>query len=209
MFAYDVVRDAGGGNIATMNVFPDMSPDRDGYLRLHFFPTYFKETAFVNAIEVVPGLPGRMLPVRISASRQGFTDSAGVQWSADRFYSGGQQIQRFGQPYPGERFGNFTYQIPVATDRTYTVTLKFCENWFGEGRTGGEGPGARIFDVYVNGRTLLKNFDVLKEAGGPLRPVDKTFRGVEPTPQGKLFFQFVPARNYAMINAIEVVDEGR
>ena len=49
---------------------------------------------------------------------------------------------------------------------------------------------------------------MLKEAGGPMRQLKKTFRGLEPNAQGKLNLQFVPVQNYAMINAIEVIDEG-
>jgi hypothetical protein len=62
------------------------------------------------------------------------------------------------------RFGNFSYTIPVALNSRYTVTMKFCESWLGADRTGGGGEGNRLFDVSFNGRILLGNFDVLKEA---------------------------------------------
>jgi hypothetical protein len=42
-----------------------------------------------------------------------------------------------------------------------------------------------------------------------MRQVKKIFRHLEPNAQGKLNLHFVPVRNYAMINAIEVVDESR
>jgi hypothetical protein len=36
----------------------------------------------------------------------------------------------------------------------------------------------------------------------------REFSGVAPNAQGKLILQFVPRTNYAMVNAIEVIDEG-
>jgi hypothetical protein len=217
LFGHDVIADAGGPNLANIKVFKDVTPGEDGYLHVRFFPTYFKERAFVNAIEVVPGIPGRMRPIRILARSTSYTDRDNDEWSSDRFVSGGQQIVRYDRIggtedqilYQSERFGHFAYTVPVVDGGRYTVTLRFCENWFGQGRTGGGGAGSRLFDVYCNGRTLLKNFDVLKEAGGPLRPIDRVFKGLEPTAQGKLTLRFVPVVNYALINAIEVVDEGR
>jgi hypothetical protein len=111
--------------------------------------------------------------------------------------------------YRSERYGNFSYVIPVVEGSRYSATLRFCEHWFGPGRPGGGGVGSRVFDVYMNGRTLMENFDTFKEAGGSLRPIEKTFRNLKPNAQSKLVFQFVPVSNYALINGIAVVDEGR
>lgn len=63
--------------------------------------------------------------------------------------------------------------------------------------------------VGVHSTALLRNFDIFKEAGGEDRPIRKVFHSLQPNAQGKLVFSFVPVRNYACINAIEVVDEGR
>jgi hypothetical protein len=65
----------------------------------------------------------------------------------------------------------------------------------------------RVFNVYCNGRLLLKDFDITKEAGGPNRALDRTFTGVESNPQDKILLTFEPIRNYACVNAIEVVAE--
>jgi hypothetical protein len=109
--------------------------------------------------------------------------------------------------YDGERFGNFDYQIPVATGR-YTVKLYFAEAYIGTrlDRTQ-RGSGARVFDVYCNGHTLLRNFDIFKEAGGANRALVKTFHGLEPDGTGKLRLELVPAKDNACVNAIEVVNE--
>jgi len=108
--------------------------------------------------------------------------------------------------FRAERFGNFTYAIPVAEGR-YNVTLQFAESWFGPGQPGGGGPGSRAFDVYCNGVALLRNFDVFRAAGGDHRAVERTFNGIAPNAQGKIVLSFVPVTNYACVNAIEVADE--
>jgi hypothetical protein len=211
----DVVSEAAGANTATARVYRAVRPGADGTIRIAFRAVR-KEAPFVNAIEILPAPDGKMLPTRIVARASAVMDAAGQEWGADRFWLGGQPIQRHetiegpeqSSIFQGERYGNFSYAVPVANGSTYTITLRFAETWVGEGRPGGKEPGARIFDVYCNGRALLRNFDVLKEAGGPMRQIKKIFRGLEPNAQGKLNLQFVPVRNYAMINAIEVIDEG-
>lgn len=50
----------------------------------------------------------------------------------------------------------------------YTVTLKFAELIF-------DSPGKRLFDMAINGKTVLSDFDIVKAAGGPFRAVDKSF----------------------------------
>jgi len=85
--------------------------------------------------------------------------------------------------------------------------LKFCEGHYGPGNTGVGGLGSRLFDVYCNGLALLRNFDIIKQAGGEGRPVDQTFSGIRPTAQGKIVLTFVPVTKMACVNAIEVVEE--
>lgn len=209
--SFDVVADAPGANTADIRVFKDIQPSADGLLHLAFISNV--DTPFVNGIEIVPARRGASRPVRIAAREFACKDSRDQVWSGDRYYLRG----RLGKPlqpvagdepvlYRGERYGNFAYSIPVAMDGRYTVSLRFCESYFGPDRPGGNGVGARVFDVYLNGRTLLRQLDVFKEAGS-LRGLVKTFRGLEPNVQGKLVFSFVPVRNYATVSAIEVVDE--
>jgi len=61
-----------------------------------------------------------------------------------------------------------------------------------------------LFDVYCNGVALLKNFDIYSAAGGSDRAIDRTFPGLEPNAQDKFVISFVPVRNYACVNALEV-----
>lgn len=211
----DVIADAPGSNTADVKVYKNISPDRDGLLHLEFAPG-IKEKPFLNAIEILPGIPDRLRPVRIVARATSVSASGGL-WSADRYFTGGQNVLRAdpvkgtADPdlYKGERYGNFSYVIPVIARGHYTVRLRFAESWFGPEKPASGGAGDRIFDVYCNGMALLRNFDIFKEAGGSDRALDKVFRGIEANAQGKIVLSFVPVVNYACVNAIEVIDEGK
>lgn len=143
------------------------------------------------------------------------TDRSGVTWSPDSYFQGGRAMARQGtvegpddpQIYGRERYGNFSYAIPVA-EGFYTVKLYFAETYWGPTGQGGGGIGSRIFDVYCNGVALLRNFDMYKEAGLN-RQIVKAFSHLQPNAQGKLLLSFVPVKNYANISAIEVLPEDR
>ena len=209
----DVYRDAAGNNAAYERVFKDVAPASDGYLHLGFHYSW-REKPFLNALEIVPGLPGKLHPIRLVARENSFTDQAGQIWSPDRYFLRGRlathkvPVENTSDPdlYTAERYGSFEYAIPVASGK-YGVTLRFAETFFGNPNAGDGGIGSRIFNVYCNGLTLLRNFDIFKEAGGADRALDKTFHGLVPNAQGLLVLSFVPTENYAEVNAIEVVDE--
>lgn len=206
----DVASDAGEINTATMKIYKDISPAKDGFLHVTFQSS---DPSFLNALEILPGVPNKMRPIRLTTHNTMYRDHAGQIWLPDSYFAGGRQSTRVvalgktpdPQLYDTQRFGHFTYSIPVAAGGHYTLTLHFIENWFGQLNVGG--PGSRVFDVYCNGATLLKGFDILGETGGGAGPVIKVFRNVEASPQGKLNLSFVPIANFATVSAIEVVEE--
>ena len=207
----DVASDAGGVNTATMKIFKDISPAKDGLLHLTFQGS---GPSFVNAVEVLPGTAGRMLPIRLSTRDTVYRDHEGQIWMPDQYFLGGRRSSRTspieGTPDPDlymtQRYGHFTYAIPVVEGGQYRVALHFAETWFNPNSVGGV--GSRVFDVYCNGTTLLKNFDILKETAGIAnRPVVKVFHHVQASPQGKLNLTFVPINNYALLTALEVSQE--
>jgi hypothetical protein len=215
--AFDVVADADGTYTSDERIFRDISPAPDGQLHLSFTP--FRGTAILSGIELIPVRSGKVTPIRIRAGwTTGWQDASGQQWQADSYFLGGNALVRTTNParerdsipdmglYASERWGHFTYAIPVAEGR-YKVTLRFCEGHYGRGNTGVGGLGSRVFDVYSNGVTLMKNFDIFKQAGGEGRPVDRTFTGVRPNAQGKIVLSFVPITSMACVTAIEVVEE--
>jgi hypothetical protein len=211
--SFDILADASGSNTADVKVFKDISPAEDGFLHLEFQSIIDK--ALLSGLEILRSIPGTLLPIRIMAGRSSYHhDSLGREWSADQYFDGGEKVlrrtvvKRTLNPnlYGGERYGNFTYSLPVAKG-AYRLTLLFAETWFGPSNPGGNGPGSRVFDVHCNGVKLLENFDVFTEAGGENIALEKIFRNISPNAQGKIVLSFVPITNYAMINGIEIVDE--
>ena len=206
----DVVDDAAGNDTATEKVFTNVQPQPDGKIHLDFT----SNESYLNAIEILPGIPNRMLPVRIYTGETPYRDSEGNVWLPNRYYFGGRESHYRvvdaasipdGGLYASQWIGHFRYVIPVAAGRRYTLKLYFRESYFG-GQDGGGGViGSRVFDVWCNGSVILKNFDILKEAGSA--PLIKTFTHVEPTGQDKIEINFVPIINYPSMNAIDVVAE--
>jgi hypothetical protein len=157
----------------------------------------------------------RQAPIRIVAQESSYTDSHGALWAPDSYFSGGQYSTHKdpvkGTPdsdlYAGERYGHFSYAIPVDPTGTYTVNLYLAETYWGPnspGRRGGV--GTRVFDVFCNGTGLLRNLDVYKEYGA-FQAAKRSFRGLKANAQGKLNLSFIPVANYASIYAIEVLEE--
>ena len=210
--AYDIIMSANGPDVADERVFRDVRPAADGTLRLWF--SNGVSSPVLNALEVVPGTPGKLNPIRILTQRTSFVDHKGQRWRADDYYQGGfpstasSKVQGTEDPelFGAERYGHFSYAIPVDARGRYTVVLHFAEFYYGPQLTGGGGTGSRVFHVFCNGQTLLRDFDVYKEAGS-LRVVSKTFPHIQPSTYGKINLMFEPVINNATVSGIEVIDE--
>jgi len=211
--AFNISADALGPNVADEKVFKDITPDKDGYLHLKF-PSG-RTTPLLNALEILPGLPHRQIPIRLVMQAAAVTDHSGNLWHPDNYFQNGvvsdppRQVSGTPDPklYAQERYGHFTYSIPVVPNSRYTLVLHFAELYWVPDASGKIGIGSRVFRVYCNGTTLLDNFDIFKEAGS-LHALTKTFTHLRPTPEGKIDLTFDPVVNYATISAIEVIDEG-
>lgn len=216
---FDPLSDAGGSNTADVRVFAGISPSADGKLHLRFHNHWvLKGVAFVNAIQLTRTNGKTMLPIRWVAGDSAVEDREGRLWVPDQSVQNGRRrshrdpVTGTTEPelYQSERYGNFSYAIPVAAGDSYTLTLYFAEEWFGapeNGDTTGNWSGRRVFDVYCNGTYLLRDFDIYKESGGSLKALTKTFHGLKPNHQGKLLLSFVPNQDYANLTALEVVPE--
>jgi hypothetical protein len=209
---YDIASSANGAAAADEQVFRDVHPSADGNLRLWF--TNETSAPVLNALELTPGTPGKLKPIRISTQRTSFVDHQGQRWRADDYYQGGILSTEHGKVagtddpdlFGGERWGHFSYAIPVDRRGRYTVILHFAEFYYGPTLPGGGGTGSRVFHVFCNGQTLLRDFDIYKEAGS-LRVVTKSFPHVQPSSFGKINLTFEPAINNASVSGIEIVDE--
>lgn len=210
---FDAIADSGSAAV-DIRAFKDISPAPDGKVHLEFLPA--SERPFVSALELTPGVAGKMKSVRFSAHKSDLRDEDGQGWGGDRYFVGGNTATyanlgpgpKIPELYTIERFGNFSYAIPVPPGK-YTVKLHFLESFFSPSIPNGlcRGEGCRVFDVYCNGTALLRDFDVFKAAGGAYRPVVRTFHNLHPNGQGKLLLTFSPTLNYAEVRAIEVADE--
>jgi hypothetical protein len=210
---FDILSDAGGNYRAFTRVFKGVSAGSDGKIHLRFQRVF--DQPLINAIELEPEVGGKTSPVRIVMQENSYVDHAGRLWGSDQYAIGGILVTHpdpavtasDAHLFDGERFGHFSYQIPVAPGR-YTVTLHFTEAYFGTESARRE-HGGRVFDVYANGGALLRDFNIFEKAGGANKPVTETFHGIEPNAAGLIVLDFIPVKNYACVSAIEVVDESQ
>ena len=213
---FDPIADAGPAAVDT-RVFKDVSPATDGKFHLEFISGW-GNPAFVSALELTPGTPGKLKPIRITAHTLDYADADGTHWSGDRYFIEGRTIlyrsadtwQKIPPRYAAERHGNFSYAIPVPPG-SYTIRLHFLESFFSPLIPAAHcrGAGCRVFDVTCNGVLLLQDFDIFQAASGAFRPIVRQFHGLHPNGQGKLLLSFSPKVNYAEVRAIEVIDEAR
>jgi len=216
---FDVLADSGGDRTADVKVFTDILPDADGLLHLKFSSSN-GGGAMISAIELLPGAPAHLRPVRIIARDVPYYSNDSRWWSPDVYFKGGR-LSTSQQPaegtddpefYESERWGHFSYAIPVAAGR-YDVTLYFIEHHAAGSADRAlistavdESSEERVFDVFCNGRTVIGGLDIVKQVGEH-HPLVRKIKGLEPNAQGKLLLEFVPVTRYATVTAIEVVQE--
>lgn len=93
---------------------------------------------------------------------------------------------------------------PAVPMRPFTVRLHFAE-------LEDTPPGQRVFDVLLQGQTVLAGFDIAKEAGGPRRAVVKEFTHVQASEDVTIGFK--PAAlefaltNTPIVSGLEIVEE--
>ena len=213
---FDVIGDAGASRVADVKVFAGIRPASDGKLHLEFQGENGNQ-ALLSAIEILPGVKGQMRPTRIVARQSPYYSNDSHWWSPDDYFEGGQlasyalEVSGTDDPelYETERWGNFSYAIPVTRGR-YGLVLHFAarRNKPGEPapQSGDATHMSHVFNVFCNGKALLENFDLGKEAG-KTDVVIRRFGGLEPNAQGKLLLSFAPVTGYATVSGIEVLPE--
>lgn len=103
----------------------------------------------------------------------------------------------------GPTGGTFSYEIPVGVSAEYDIRLHFAELFFGVGGQAG-GPGSRVFDVSIEGNTVLSNFDILSEVS-PATALAKEFNNVLIN-DGFASIAFTGVAQSAKVNGIEILD---
>ena len=183
-----------------------------------------------GAGELTVAVPGYNYLYRVNCGGPDYTDHQGNVWMADRHYTtpGTWGSLSWTDDYPGLppffasqrrttdpiagtddgalfqdfRFGldRLVYTFPVQ-DGDYRLELYFVEPWLGAGG-GMDCSGWRLFDVAVNGATVIKDLDIWKEAGHD-RALKKTIN--VQVKGGKLVLSFPhAAAGQALISALAI-----
>jgi predicted esterase len=131
-------------------------------------PAYGGHTTFNDSLRVTrtgpPPQPGSVVAA-INAGGDAWPAADGTPYVADTLFDGGStQVSTHtvantadGTLYNNWRFGNFAYRIPVF-DGAYKVELQFADTY-------NSAAGQRIFDVAIEGTTVLDNFDIIASVG--------------------------------------------
>ena len=101
----------------------------------------------------------------INAGGSAYTAADGTEFTADRLVSGGRTYTSSASitgtdddlVFQSERYGNFSYELPVANG-SYQVTLLLAEVYF-------SAPNKRVFDVSLEGQERLSNIDLFALVG--------------------------------------------
>jgi len=142
---------------------------------------------------------------RVRCGGEPMKDASGADWSGDLCYEGGEtaftdrpiQAKKDAELYQSERWGaDYGYEFPVPPGR-YRVRMLFAETYLKK-------PGERVFDILINGKKALKDFDILKEAGGFDRGVERVFDGVKPDRRGQIVLRLKSSVQNAKVCAIEI-----
>ncbi|MEL6478401.1 MAG: malectin domain-containing carbohydrate-binding protein [Pseudomonadota bacterium] len=167
-----------------------------------------------------PVNPGTVV-VAINAGGPALTQNS-IDFSADQFFDNGTAFTDNnagngpqpifdGTVFETERFGGIdngtmSYTIPVDPG-TYEIELYFAEIFLPNGA--GDGIGARVFDVAIEGITVLDDFDLLAETGGDFNQpvvitVPQDFSPDQDSDTDALNLTFSASSDNAKINAIVV-----
>jgi hypothetical protein len=162
-------------------------------------------------VPIPPAGEGFVLRINAGCTEE-FTDSQGRTWKKDPWRRGvgtygadaGEMVERgevqiTNTPVPHicrfERYGFGTYTVKVPPG-LYRVVLHFAETWHREA-------GQRVFDVLLNGRPMLEDFDVFREAG------NSAFAAVVRSGKTKAYEEIVigfrAKKDSALINGIEII----
>lgn len=148
--------------------------------------------------------------IRINAGTENEATDEGVTFIGDTYFTpssvGPVVANEISTPsnealYQSERISNinldpFGYAIPVPSNGTYSVSLHFAEIAF-------ESNGQRVFDVLVEGTTVLNDYDIHAAASGANTAVVENILNVDVN-DGVLDIEFVAVTERAKISGIEV-----
>ena len=189
---YNVLRAVGyyDGKPAAEDVLVLKGLKRAPHFEALYRPSAIVPTAADNNANLLKPASGYTYLYRINCGGDAYTDSYGEQWMQDSHMFSHSWAEKFDSisPYQASqrttfdpihgtrdwtlfqsfRFGrhHLNYRFPVSEPGRYRIELYFTEPWHGTG--GGEKTdceGFRIFDVAVNGKTLIDDLDIWAKSG--------------------------------------------
>jgi len=169
----DLFRDQGGSHRANILMAENIAVT-DGWLDIKLTPQ--KDNAKISGVVMykqptATDTLDKSLIARINTGG-GQLKYGEEEWAADQYFSGGSTYANSSQTigntdrdelFHTERYGDFSYNIPVPESGLYTLELHFSEiHW--------DRSGARIFDVEAEGgQYALEDLDLFDELGGSFR----------------------------------------
>jgi hypothetical protein len=167
----------------------------DGVLNIAFQSVV--NNAKVSAIKVVP----REVIFAVNAGGPEYITATEEIYEADADFTGGGTYTTTAaiagteddRLYQSERYGNFSYTMPVANGE-YEVTLKFAEIYF-------TSVGQRVFNVLIEGKTVISKLDLVAQVGSKV-----AYDVVVPVTvaDGVLNLAFQSVVNNAKVSALKV-----
>jgi len=216
----DIFKETGGYSALVKKTSVTVS---DGALTIQFGQV--RENAKISAIEVhristsTVSSPPATIPsndaiYRINMGGGNYVDKSGNTWSADNFYNGGGEIEKWvggstdirrtndDKLYQLARFDPPTqpelkYELPVQSGE-YLVVMHWAET-YDEIKSAGQ----RVFDVFIEGKKVLSRLDIFAEGGGRRYTAVKK-SAIAQVNDGKLTISFGKIRENAKLNALEV-----
>jgi hypothetical protein len=199
---FDIFRAAGGRNRAVQRGFAKVRVQGGLLIRA----VASQGQALINGIEVWPANGPAVLPVpfKLNSGRRaavaGWRADEGWRTSADgrsratraRIANADGRPQAMYRTWREGRRITYSLNIP---DGTYKVRLHFAEPT-------STAAGRRLFNVAVEGRTVLRNLDIFRSAPGKNRALRKTITRV--VVRNGLSIQLKATQGQALINGIEV-----
>jgi hypothetical protein len=170
-----------------------------GPVTSYLFGNVMSDHVLAASFAAVPAPPPAPFILAFSAGEVEYVGSGGVRYLPDRYSTGGTtrssdaaiKKTRDAALYQRERVGTFSYAIPLANG-DYELTLKFAElSWNSRGK--------RVFDVYVEGKPVLKKLDLYAVAGNNTAYDVSILVKVE---DGLLNLDFIPVVDQATVSAI-------
>ena len=190
------------GNTTTASLSA-LDPAQVYYMAVTAYDDAGNESAFSNEILYQPAHPTVIWTVNAGGPK--YTDGQGIIYRGNTQFSTGYPNTTTAaiagttdDPlYQSERYGDFSYAIPVANG-DYLVTLKFAEIYWTQ-------PGQRVFNLLMEGVKLISNLDLVAKVG-PNTAYDVTLP-VHVT-DGQLNIKFKSVVDYAKVSAIMVQAKG-